>query len=440
MDEPLERVTIEIDPEILYETIDGFGVNINSHGWLEHKLLPLVDLLVDDLGARLFRLDVAGKSNWVDPDGKLDKSILAHETYARVYTSPVFLDGWGMGRQLNTKGIDVYLTASGITPAWMCGPDGRTLADYDSFAELMASFAAWAVDKEKLVLRCFGPLNETDLGPPEGPLVAPSDFATVAEKVRDALDRRGLTGLKLALPEQAFLDARYVRELTRSAKLAGRIEAFCMHNYGTLDTSKVREIKQAVEGTAHAGTRLWFGEYGDMDQSGEGEWPVAWASTERLFDQLEAGFTGHMVWDAFDNYHDHDEHWTLYGLVRRGLRHFAPKKRYYAARQVYRFVLPGMRRAEVRSSAAGVRALAFVDGDRFTLVGMNRGCEGARLTVRLNGRPERSVIPVEQLVTDERSSSVRIESAAVETSLTPLAWTHLLVPPRCIFTVTNVQR
>jgi hypothetical protein len=45
------------------------------------------------------------------------------------------------------------------------------------------------------------------------------------------------------------------------------------------------------------------------------------------------------LWDAYDNYHDHDERWTIYGLLRYGQGIYTPKKRYFGAR-MYGFAAP----------------------------------------------------------------------------------------------------
>jgi len=48
-----------------YQQIDGFGVNINSKYCDKGRLVPVMDMLIEDLGATLFRVDIYGKSNWI---------------------------------------------------------------------------------------------------------------------------------------------------------------------------------------------------------------------------------------------------------------------------------------------------------------------------------------------------------------------------------------
>jgi hypothetical protein len=50
---------------------------------------------------------------------------------------------------------------------------------------------------------------------------------------------------------------------------------------------------------------------------------------------------------------------TYYGLLRNSDRHYAPKKRYYAAKQLFRFVRPGTRRVDTRSDTPGLTVSAF---------------------------------------------------------------------------------
>ena len=54
----MHAATITLDCESTYQTIEGFGVNINPVGhWDDGRLMPTLSRLVDDLGATIFRLD-----------------------------------------------------------------------------------------------------------------------------------------------------------------------------------------------------------------------------------------------------------------------------------------------------------------------------------------------------------------------------------------------
>jgi len=50
-----------------FSKVDGFGVNITPAQWKNGNLKPALDMLVDDLGATLYRFDCTGLANWLDP-------------------------------------------------------------------------------------------------------------------------------------------------------------------------------------------------------------------------------------------------------------------------------------------------------------------------------------------------------------------------------------
>src|SRR5688572_11994245 len=54
-----------------FQTIDGFGTNINPAYWMNGKLKPVLDSLVKDLGSTWLRFDCYGRANWLDPSKQL---------------------------------------------------------------------------------------------------------------------------------------------------------------------------------------------------------------------------------------------------------------------------------------------------------------------------------------------------------------------------------
>src|SRR5215472_3976603 len=54
---------IEVDPAQRFQYIDGFGVNFNGTYFREAQK-PMIDMLIADLGATIFRLDPYGLTNW----------------------------------------------------------------------------------------------------------------------------------------------------------------------------------------------------------------------------------------------------------------------------------------------------------------------------------------------------------------------------------------
>jgi hypothetical protein len=344
-----------------------------------------------------------------------------------------------MMRYLNHRGIRPYLTASGDVPAWMLAEDGKTLADYESFCEMLVSMIAWAKHKENLDFSLFGPLNETDIGSPEGPTVLPQHFPQVIQRLDEKIRRVGLDDIRLVVAEQGGYNAEFVRFMIANPVLQERIGVFGMHMYANTSSKEMSSVVDLIQTSPYAGCRKWLTEYGDLDQTGEMEWYVAWASTQRLFNALEAGFQAGLVWDAFDNYHDHNEAWTIYGLLRNGLNTFTPKKRYYAAKQVYRYVRPGFRRVAVEADTPDIRLLAFSDAgfEKLTVVGMNSGKE-VFLSLGLRGfsaATQKGIVKVFR--TSEGENCVLAENLPMKTGGWPFDGLVVKIPANCIFTLAK---
>lgn len=441
MSYPGKMLKAQVNGNQTFQTIDGFGVNINSKYWKKGQLIPAMDLLLDDLGATIYRIDIYGKSNWIDPDGSVGSSSLNPENLARLYQGEIFQDGWGMMRYLNSKNIEPYLTASGDVPKWMLGPDRKSLIDHEAFCEMLASMVEWAKTKENLKFRYFGPLNETDIGSPEGPSVTPTEFVKVCEVLDAKLTQKGLEDIQLVVAEQADFNTYYLRELLSSRKLAHRIGVFSMHDYADYPPEVYTNVTDLIRDSHYADRRLWMGEFGDLDQTGDMEWYVAWVIASRLLDQLSAGFNASLVWDAFDNYHDHNEAWTIYGLLRTGLKVHTPKKRYYACKQVFRFVPSGFTRLGVDVKSPDIRLLAFANPDRtqITLVGMNLSTSNYYLDIQLDGFPEELMKgKVSYFRTSEVENCYMIGKIPVTNMNYPFTGIAAHIPSDCIFTLTTL--
>jgi O-glycosyl hydrolase len=183
--------------------------------------------------------------------------------------------------------------------------------------------------------------------------------------------------------EQGRYDLDYAKAILASPLLRRKVGVLGIHAYSDFSAAELVALAAASEGKP----KVWMTEFGDLDLSGEREWYAAWASTRRLFQLLEDGLGGALFWDAFDNYHDHDEAWTIYGLIRNARRIFTPKKRYYALKQVYRFVRPGWFRVGASTDSAMLRILAFAEpgGGAVSVVVMNEGHEDLALDIDVTG-------------------------------------------------------
>jgi hypothetical protein len=462
---PVLRTAVTVDAAKRFQAIDGFGVNVTPAQWRDGALRPTLDLLVDDLGTTLVRLDCYGKADWLDPakrgsDGRWPEAYLAE-----VYRGKVFAECWDTFRHLTARGADVHLNVSGRVPAAWTGPDGQTLVDLDAYAEMVVSLAKWAREKEGLRFNTFAPFNETNLGFPEGPKVRDADVLPAVRAVAKRLEAARLGDVKLIVACDAPpVSMARLGPMLQTQDLVGRVAAFSTHTYGDGDEgdataswyegeSERAALVKAVATSPNRDASVWMTEYGDLDQTGLIEWQFAWRSSRRLLRMLADGFHAAIAWDAFDNLHEHDGVWATYGLLKtdRDRWTYAPKKRYFAAKQVFRFVRPGWHRVAValpprdpKDVYAGwhdpmrhLRLLAFTspDGSDVTLVGMSRVEGDVELAVALSGlAPGAAAKPLAYYRTTRNEDARLVEEKGTETGVVRIS-----VPEGSIFTLTTLR-
>lgn len=431
--------TIFVDNSEKKQTVDGFGVNLNTKYWNGGELCPVVDQMIDELGATLFRLDCFGKADWVDPDGTGSEADLYGEGTERAYASREFADMCECSRHLNDRGIEPYVTVSGDAPAWMCAEDGHTLVRYDLYAEMAAEYAA-RLRRAGIRFTLFGPFNECDLGSPEGVSLSYHEFVPACRAVLEALDRKGLTDVMLVLAEQSGYDLFFLEEIVRDPVLCGRIAVSSMHIYCDGNVGKWCEYLQKNLPNA----RPWVTEFGTLEQDAAMEQSYAWDCGERLFDVMRTGAGAALAWDAFDNYHDHDAMWTSFGLYQNSRGMFLPRKRFYFCKQFFRYVRPGFSAITASASDKDVKVTAFSspDGKELTVVGMNTGNETLRGVLNrewYRGKEALGYLDYEVFLTDADHDCARVTRHAVLVQNTACKGLDFTIPPHSMFTVTNVK-
>ncbi len=388
------RVTVDLSKR--YQTMDGFGVNFNGTYFRESQK-PMIDMLIDDLGATIFRLDPYGITNWEAANDNDDPKVMNWEYYNDRYSIPTFEASWAAARYLNSRGLKVFMALSGTAPEWML--DSKPLtpepadtnrkrdlsrpyhlnpAMYDEFAEEVVSMAMYAHNKARIDFNYFGPINETDCYPAEGPRVDPSEAPRLLNAISHRLRQEGLGDVRLVVAEQCGLEHDYVGPILGSADLMSQVGVLAFHSYGAGSlTPHIDKLKAS----GYAGSvRVWLTEYGDLndlDRTAANEWNnFSIAATRRALRAINEGASAALFWDAYDNYHEHYPRLTFYGLVQNADHLYTPKKRYYAAKQLYHFVRPGAQRVEADSTdSRTLLTSAFQDGSRreFVLVGLKQG-------------------------------------------------------------------
>jgi O-glycosyl hydrolase len=396
-----ETARIQVHPEQRYQSIDGFGVNFNAT-YFRDEQKPMVDMLVKDLGATIFRLDSYGNTNWEAKNDDADAHHMNPEYYSDRYSTGYFESSWKAARYLNSLGIKPFLTLSGITPEWMNDDVSRPVkhkvcstpellakrgdvrpyhlnpAMYDEFAETVVSMLVYARQKAHVDFEYFSPINETDCFPVEGPRIDPDEAPKVLDAVVKRMREEGLGDVRLVVADQCNPENDYVTPILLDGDLMKSVAVLSVHSYGKPAGAVAPHIG-AIQNGKHPEMRVWLTEYGDLgaaDQSFENEWKKqSLLATRRALQAINEGARASLFWDAFDNYHEHDRELTHYGLIRNDDQHYSPKKRYFAAKQLYHFVPPGAQRIAAATESEGLTVSAFHDGPtgRLIIVGAKEG-------------------------------------------------------------------
>lgn len=381
--------SVNLDPAQRFQTIQGFGVNFNGT-YFRKAQKPVLDLLVDDLGAAIFRLDPYGLTNWETLNDNSDPKVINWEYFNDRYSMPAFEASWAAARYLNRKGIRPFLTLSGTAPAWMMDIDAKTNergdhpthlkpAMYDEFAEEVVSMLLYARHRARIDFSYFSPLNETDCQPREGPGVTPEEMPKLLAAIAGRMRSEGLGDVRLVVCDQCNIGTDFFTPIVRDPELMKQVGAFSLHTYGD---QNVGPQVERVRASRYASIPIWLTEYGDLndlDFSADNEWSnFSMKATVRALRALQEGATVALFWDAYDNFHEHDQRLTYYGLLKNTDHLYAPKKRYYAAKQLYRFVRPGDERIALQADIPGLTAVAFRHGPdgSVVVVGAKRGGPG----------------------------------------------------------------
>jgi hypothetical protein len=454
---------VSFDANRKYQTIDGFGANVNPDQWRDGNLKPALDLLVDEMGGTLYRFDCYGLADWLDP-AKRDKSGRFPPDYLReAYTRRDFKDAWETFRYLESKGAKLFLNVSGKIPRTLAGVDSQTLTDFDGYAEMVVSQAKWAREREKLRFTMLAPFNETNLGFPEGPKIPAQSAVPAIRAIFKRLDDAGMSEVKLIVMDDSSKILDYLNPILKQSEFVKRLAVFATHTYGTggeedgygssAGDSQFAVALARIQATSFRGIPLWITEYGDLDQTGEVEFGVAWRSTRRLLKCLRDGVSAGLVWDAYDNFHKHDAAWTIYGLLATDLTNwtYTPKKRFYAAKQVFRFVRPGFQRVDISPPPQDTKdvyaqyhaplkhllLLGFTSPDQqdFTIVGMSTIEGDVDFQMTLKGLPRTTLTkPVHYYRTSRQEDCVKTGEFYVDQGVL-----KAVIKENSIFTLSTVK-
>ncbi|MBC8126000.1 MAG: hypothetical protein H8M99_02480 [Gloeobacteraceae cyanobacterium ES-bin-144] len=82
-------VNLTVNANTSYQNIDGFGVNVNTAWWNDGEVKPAIDLLVDNLNARLFRA-VIEEMDWEAVNDDANPGHFNWTAYNAIYSNAKF--------------------------------------------------------------------------------------------------------------------------------------------------------------------------------------------------------------------------------------------------------------------------------------------------------------------------------------------------------------
>lgn len=369
---PASAATLTVDGSRTYQTIDGFGTNINSLSWNDLNSKAAIDLLADQMGQTLWRV-VFDMMDWEDPNDNADPAVANQVYYDALYSNRKFQNLWGTLRYLNQKGFDSTIALSFMGPLaqWMGGATVDA-AHEDEVVEAIVTLVAYARNTAQVRFGMLDPFNESDWNGNEGPKLSAAQYVRLLEKILTRLDALGVTDLQVLGPNTADVGTgvgTYLPAMMASPKVMARLAHFAFHSY----SASTGGADAVLKASAHPGKNFWMTEY---------------AVPEHAFALLQQNASGLLVWEGFDSIYNH--------AIARGepavpgnddvgsvpLQYnattpvsYTPRKEFYLDAQLFRFVPPGSQRVEVSGASGGLVPLAFVHppSGRVTLVVLNTG-------------------------------------------------------------------
>ncbi len=391
------EIKLEIDGATKYQTMDGFGVNINPAWWnngeyMDAKVVqPAIDLLVDSLGATIFRA-VIEEIDWEEVNDDNDPDNFNWNYYNSIFSSPRFQGVWKTLHYLNKRGITDGLVISfmGAPPAsapltgpdskrsWMGGTD-HTIATQmeDELAESIAAMLYYMRHTARIQFTLVSPMNETDIiamtksadhpiGIVEGPNIPDAvQYVRVVRKLAEKLDAIGMGDIRFVAPdagsERLFGDC--LDEMVKDEYLMGKLKCWGVHQYGNDAGNYSNKIYRSANPTRSF-------------------WVTETAGIRNMLGQLDDNATAYIFWDGFDCVYQHGirngygsvapNDWVFWLPGEEGkplieyiaaTESWIPRKQFYEHAQLMKFLKPGSVRIGMTGQDSNIVACAYLNPD-----------------------------------------------------------------------------
>lgn len=416
------EIKIQLDGASKYQTLDGFGVNINTAWWYngEYKdtkvMEPAIDLLVDSLGATIFRA-VIEEIDWEAVNDNNDPDNFNWNYYNKVFSNARFQGVWNTLRYLNKKGITDGLVISfmGAPPAsapkaepdqkksWMGGMDYTIATNKeDELVESIAALLYYMRYTAGIQFKLVSPLNETDVismsknaehpdGIVEGPNIPDAgQFVRVIRKLARKLDAIGMDDIRFVAPDAAGdrLFGNCFAEMVKDSYLMGKLAHWGVHQYGNDAANYLKIVSQ-------------------HDNPNKSFWVTETAGIGNMLGQLNDNATAYIFWDGFDCVYQHARRngygsqppndWVFwFGPEGKPLIKYSasssswkPRKQFYQFSQVMKYVKGGAVRIGIEGNDSSLILSAFRNTDgSLVITGRNINKQECSLNVSFANIPD----------------------------------------------------
>jgi hypothetical protein len=390
-------VTTTVNGASQFAAMEGFGVNVNPQNMDFSNVFPAVDLFINELACTQWHVDPFGNTNWIPLAVNLNTTF-----YNQIYSGARFMDTWNLLAYLYRRlpPDNVLLACTGlVSPFISTNNDGLNIdtSQETNFATMITSMVDYGRRVMRLPIRQIIPINESDLGNPEGPLVGFAQYIRIVDAIIGQLNALGYTDVQIVPP--ALGDAtnaqQWYAQFIADSTAMSRIQHFTQHSYLTPPVLGNGLIP--IQGSPVYNDRtIWISEWSQMVTDGNldngnpvvDEWLFARQDTDNLLTLMVAGGTATQGptafahWDGWDNISVHHPHWTYWGMIAYSAPGYpnpgtngtyTAKKRFYSSGQVFRFVPRGWRRIAATSNDPNTTILAFTNNvGGLTVTGHNR--------------------------------------------------------------------
>ncbi len=437
---------VTIDGSQVFQTIEGFGVNVNHRSWTNNELQPVLDAFIDEAGMTLFRV-IWDNTDWEGTNDNADPNVMNWAYYNQVYSAPEFQQLWGIMGYLNQRGITngVMVNFQGPGPVWMGGTNYLIAGYENEWAEMIASLFIYARNTQHLQFSLIAPDNEPDcymgIYGSEGVRMTFYQYPTALHCLAQQLDNHGMSDVRFVAPD-AQSGSGYLWQMMNDPVVMAKMAHVGIHSYfGGGDGSA--GVQQILKDPPFNGMTFWMTEFNvwctacEWSGTNTYSWDDCRDTASYLLAHLTNGASGGIVWEGYDSYYRILNNWSCWGLFAANGQFavpkiYTPRKNFYTVAQITKFVRPGAHRIAVIGSPGTIQLLAFYHPDtgQLTLTGVNSASSPVNLSVALTSLPAVSMLGL--YYTDIATNLAYGATCRVTNSTFAVT-----LPAKCVFTLVG---